>query len=211
MKIQKFLHSCLRIEEAGERMVIDPGGWSGPVTEIGAVDLIVITHEHQDHYNLEKIKEFLTLRPATIISNSGVAKLLAAENIPCTIVEGGAAVTIGAFTILGVAAPHGNLPVPTPINVAYLINKVLLVTGDSFAFDLPEGAQILTLPVAAPWGTVTEAVNKALSLKPKHVIPVHEAVLNPVFAPRIVQMAGNVLSAAGISYHALAPGDTFEI
>lgn len=211
MKIQKFLHSCLLIEEAGERLVVDPGGWSSPVKDIGGVNVIVITHEHQDHLNIDKIKEFLSLNAATIVSNPGVAKLLSAENIPCTIVEGGGSITIGAFTISGVTAPHGALPVPTPINVAYTINQKLFVTGDSLDFEMPKEARVLTLPVVAPWGTVTEAVNKALALKPEHIIPVHEAVLNPTFAPRIIQMVGGALSAAGIQYHPLALGETLEI
>jgi L-ascorbate metabolism protein UlaG (beta-lactamase superfamily) len=211
MTIQKFLHSCLLITEKGERLVVDPGGWSSPVKEIGGVNVIVITHEHQDHFNLEKIKEFLALQTATIISNGSVAKLLAAENIPCTVVEGGDTHTTGTFVIRGIAAPHATLPVAAPLNVAYVLNETLLVTGDSFNFEMPPSVRVLTLPIAAPWGTATEAVHKALALRPAHVIPVHEGVLNPAFAPRVIQMCGNVLTAAGINYHPLTPGETLEV
>jgi L-ascorbate metabolism protein UlaG (beta-lactamase superfamily) len=211
MKIQKFLHSCLLAEENSQRLLIDPGGWSSSASEIGAVDVIVITHEHQDHFDIPKIKELLALKKAPIITNSSIVKLLAAEGIESIALEGGQTTTIGAFTIDAIEASHGDLPVPKPINVGYIINKTLFTPGDSFDFKLSSIPSVLALPVAAPWGTTTRAVELALELKPQHIIPVHDAVLNPEFAPRILEMIGGIFEKAGLKFHPLKSGEILEI
>ncbi len=211
MKIQKFLHSCLSVEIQGQRIVIDPGGWSSPAAEIGAADVILITHEHQDHFNVQKIKDLLTLRQATIIANESITKLLAAEGITARIIEGGQTMTMREFTIEAITAPHGDLPVPKPHNIGYLINKTLFAPGDSFAFTLTETPRVIALPIAAPWGTTTRAVELGLSLKPAHIIPVHEQVLRADFIPRVMAMCGKAFEGAGIGFHPLQPGESLEV
>ena len=49
MKITKFGHSCLLVEEGGARILLDPGKYSILQNNVENVDAIVITHEHQDH------------------------------------------------------------------------------------------------------------------------------------------------------------------
>lgn len=211
MKIQKFLHSCLVTEIHGQRLVIDPGAWSSTPDIIGAVDVIIITHEHPDHFHLPSIKGLLALRKAIIVTNSSIKKLLTAEGIESMVLEGGQTETIGAFTIDAITAPHGNLPVPKPINVGYIINKTLFSPGDSFAFDVPNLPPVLALPITAPWGTTTEAVALGLKLKPKYIIPVHEQVYNQSFMPKIFVMCGELFKNAGIEFHVLKPGEELSV
>jgi L-ascorbate metabolism protein UlaG (beta-lactamase superfamily) len=211
MKIQKFLHSCLSVELNGQRIIIDPGGWSSPTTEIGAADIILITHEHQDHFSVQKVKELLALRQATIIANESITKLLADEGVIALTIEDGQTMTMGEFTIEAITAPHGDLPVPKPHNNGYLINKTLFTPGDSFTFTLTETPRAIALPIAAPWGTTTRAVELGLALKPMHIIPVHEQVLRPDFIPRVMAMCGKVFTGAGIDFHPLQPGETLEV
>ena len=53
MRLTKFGHACVRVEHAGVRVVIDPGGF----TDRGAVDgadAVLITHQHADHYDADE-------------------------------------------------------------------------------------------------------------------------------------------------------------
>ncbi len=63
MKIKKIGHCCLVIEINGKRIMTDPGSF---INRTGknwkqCIDLILYTHEHQDHYHLETLKEFLKI------------------------------------------------------------------------------------------------------------------------------------------------------
>ncbi|MEX1059236.1 MAG: MBL fold metallo-hydrolase, partial [Candidatus Saccharimonadales bacterium] len=56
MKITKFVHSCLLVESPQINVLIDPGNftWAShllQVDKLPALDFIIITHEHPDHYD----------------------------------------------------------------------------------------------------------------------------------------------------------------
>jgi hypothetical protein len=59
---------------------------------------------------------------------------------------------------------------PQEIGVHYLDR--LSHPGDSHSFH--ETKEILALPVQAPWGSTVRAVQLALDLKPKYIIPIHD-------------------------------------
>ena len=90
MKITKYVHSCLIIEEKGKTVLIDPGSYTAQenalkADELKKPDYILITHEHNDHMHLPLIKEILAKFPKTkIISNNSVAGILAKEGIKAT-------------------------------------------------------------------------------------------------------------------------------
>ena len=49
MKITKFGHSCLLVEENGVRILFDPGSYSTAQNDVKNIDVVLITHEHSDH------------------------------------------------------------------------------------------------------------------------------------------------------------------
>ena len=60
MKITKFPQSCLLIETKGKRILIDPGilKYKEEYFDIwNNVDIILITHKHPDHCNVEVLKK----------------------------------------------------------------------------------------------------------------------------------------------------------
>ena len=57
MKITKFGHCCLLIEEKGIRILTDPGMFSIRYqNNVRDIDIILITHDHQDHNNIKAVK-----------------------------------------------------------------------------------------------------------------------------------------------------------
>ena len=55
MRITKFGHACVRIENDDQVVVLDPGGF----TEREAVDgatAVLITHEHADHLDIDHLR-----------------------------------------------------------------------------------------------------------------------------------------------------------
>ena len=63
MKFTKKSHACVRLEKDGRTLVIDPGAFSEEDAAVGA-DAILVTHEHADHFNEERLRAGLEANPA---------------------------------------------------------------------------------------------------------------------------------------------------
>ncbi len=86
MRITKFGHCCLLIEEKGLRILTDPGAYSTGQENVHNVDIALITHDHSDHYHIESLKTVFHNDPQTkIITNNIVKELLEKERIPATL------------------------------------------------------------------------------------------------------------------------------
>lgn len=214
MVIRKFLHSCILIESKGQKLLIDPGLFSfieGKLKpeDIPTPDVLLITHEHPDHYFPEAIAKII--KPTTkIIAHERIVALLKDQKIEATALSPDTTTTVGVFKITGIRAPHGELPVPAPYAMGYFINGKILHPGDSLRFT-PQAGEILCLPVAAPWMTLKEATDLVLAMKPKTVIPVHDGFVKDFLRIRIYDMIKRALEGSGISLEPLELGESLEI
>ena len=172
MKITKYEHSCLLVEEQGYRIIIDPGNYSYDsgllnVKELGSLDYIVITHEHQDHYHVPFLQELLSVYPQVqVITNEALANNLQSINVPANS-------SIPEFIKME-NAPHEQVFGMGEMaeNILITLFDTLSHPGDSFSFD--HTSRVLALPLQAPWGDVTEAVALAERLHPEVIIPIHD-------------------------------------
>lgn len=72
MKVTKFGHSCILVEENSVKILLDPGVFSTDYTDIKDVDALLITHEHQDHFDISGVKKILELNPKIkVLTNHG--------------------------------------------------------------------------------------------------------------------------------------------
>jgi L-ascorbate metabolism protein UlaG (beta-lactamase superfamily) len=208
MRISKHIHSCLLIEEQGKTILIDPGifTYNEKALEIDALaelDYIVITHEHPDHMHIPLIKDLVNNFPeAKIITNSAAASLLAKEKIT--------AATEGDSIIRMQIAPHEKLwDTRVPQNVLVTIFDKLTHPGDSLHFQKTN--EILCLPIQAPWGSTTAAVEKALQLKPKVIIPIHDWMWKDSFRAAMYQRLTEFFTKHDIAFKSLETNQIVEI
>jgi L-ascorbate metabolism protein UlaG (beta-lactamase superfamily) len=173
MKITKFVHSCLLVEmpEPVNRTVLfDPGAMSSEMLQkhnLRYLDDIVITHNHGDHLDVELVKYLVGMFPdVRILATAQVIEQLKEQGI--------AATNVAPEGMELFDSPHAPVepmfPTPQQHGVHYL--DKLTFPGDSheFATAMP----VLALPVQAPWGSTVAAVNLALQLKPRYIIPIHD-------------------------------------
>ncbi|OGY59532.1 MAG: hypothetical protein A3B23_01065 [Candidatus Colwellbacteria bacterium RIFCSPLOWO2_01_FULL_48_10] len=216
MVIKKYLHSCILIEEGGKRLLIDPGSLSfieGKIEpkDIGQVDVVIFTHKHQDHYYPEVLKDFMGT-DTKIVSSAEIAVLLKQDGFSAEIASEGEELDIAGFKIKPLRAPHERIPTEIPHNFAYLINNSFLHTGDSLSVFGAGYAKVLALPVAGPWNKLSEALDFAIKLKPRIVIPIHDAIIKDFFLDRIYNyMCKPVLAKEGIEFKPLALGEEIEV
>ncbi len=219
MRITKYIHSCLLLEEAGEKLLFDPGKFSfveGLVKPdiFGDVSTIVVTHSHPDHVDIEILKQIVTQSNATVVANSQVASKLQAQQIDVTVLESGVG-QFGAFTLQAIPAQHAAiLANELPHNTAFLVNGRVLNPGDSFNAALQEfqGIELLILPVMAPWLTELAAADFASKLKPQQVLPVHDGYAKAFFLKQRYEAYGPYFEKLNIVFHPLAePGASINL
>jgi L-ascorbate metabolism protein UlaG (beta-lactamase superfamily) len=210
MKVIKYTHSCLRIERDGAVIVIDPGTLSEPAA-VDGVDAVLITHEHFDHLDVEKLVDAVAKRPAiTVFTHPDVTPKLGEFGGVVTEVLPGAEFTAAGFTVRTFGGLHAPIhpELPRVANVGFLVEGeggagAVYHPGDSF--DLPGDAEVETLlvPVAAPWLKLAEAVDFVRAVKPRRAFALHDGILNDI-GHQVV--TGNMTRLAGCEYARLNPG-----
>ena len=210
MKITKFGHACLLVEENGVRFLIDPGNYSTAQDEVKNIDVILITHEHQDHVFVDSLKKVLANNPtAKIYTNSAVNAILEKEGIVATVLEHGQSVTEKGVPVDALGTDHALIYQGLPIaqNTGYFIANRFFYPGDAFT-QPGRPVEILALPVTAPWMAVREGVDYALAVKPVFAVPVHDGILKqPAMVYRLPEM---VLSQHDIKFFPLEIGKEYD-
>ena len=207
MQVTKYLHSCLLVEDAGKKFLFDPGNYTAEANalnldQIDQLDYLLITHEHQDHMYIPLIKMILSKFPSLlIITNHSAKEILAKEGINAS--------TEPTDLIKVEPVPHekvfGGEP---PANILFKIND-FTDPGDSF--HLNTSTRVLALPIQAPWGSLTQAVELAVSLKPEVVLPIHDWHWNDMARVAFYKRLENYFANMGIKFIALKTAEKVTV
>lgn len=212
MRLTKFEHAALLLEDSGKKLFIDPGSFTSPLTDTANTAAVVITHEHADHWTPEQVNRILDLNPGVpIYAPEGVAA--AARDIAITVVHAGDSVEAGPFTLRFFGGRHAVIHESIPVvdNLGVLVNDELYYAGDSFV--IPEGVEIdvLAVPAGAPWMKVAETIDYVLATKPKRSFPTHEMVLSRGGKDMSNARIKWATEQNGGEFFPLEPGDTLDL
>jgi L-ascorbate metabolism protein UlaG (beta-lactamase superfamily) len=212
MRITKLGHCCLLIEEAGLRILTDPGSYTREAQEkLENIDVVLITHEHGDHFHLESLKKILLNNPkAEVITNRGVGAFLRAEGISFNSLEHDEKHAVKEVLFEGYGSDHAPIypGVPEVINTGYFIHNTLFYPGDAL-FNPGREIPVLALPVAGPWIKISEAIDYAKLLAPKRCFPVHDGMITPPGG--FNKWPKTFLEPAGIEFLELALGEAHDV
>ncbi|MEU9094107.1 MBL fold metallo-hydrolase [Streptomyces sp. NPDC087901] len=207
LTLTKQSHSCIRLEKDGRTLVIDPGGFSEQDAAIGA-EAILVTHEHPDHFNEERLRAGLEADPAAEIwtLRSVAEKLAAAFPGRVHTVGNGDTFSAAGFDI----QVHGELhavihpDLPRVTNIGFLVDGSVFHPGD--ALTVPERpVDTLLVPVMAPWNKISEVIDYVREVKPRRAIDIHDALLTDLARPIYDTHLGNL---GGADHARLAPGES---
>ena len=178
MRVTKYEHSCLLVEDDDVRILTDPGELTHGFVNLTGLSAILVTHQHFDHIDLERIAPLLERNPkAALYADEATAALLSERDIPAQTARQGDRLDVGVeVAVYGGehAVIHPEIPVVP--NVGYLIGGRFFHPGDSFTVpDAP--VEVLGLPTAAPWLKASEAIDYLRAVAPRMAIPIHEGLL----------------------------------
>ncbi len=208
MRVSKHLHSCILVEESGKTALIDPGIFTSEekaldIEKLQNLNYILITHEHKDHMHIPFIKELLSKFPdAKIISNKSVVEILTAESIKAQN-NGDEFVSLKEIT-------HEHIfDNPSPPNSIFEVFGRLTHPGDYISFD--RSADVLALPLLGPSWMITQAAEKAIEVKPKTIIPIHDHHLRNNYREEYYKRLDKFFAEKNIKFLSTKTGEVFEI
>jgi L-ascorbate metabolism protein UlaG (beta-lactamase superfamily) len=214
VRLTKKGHACVRLEKDGRTLVIDPGTFSEEDAAVGA-EAILVTHEHLDHFNEDRLRVALEANPqARIWTLGSVAdKISAAFPGRVHTVGEGDTFSAAGFDI----QVHGQLhavihpDLPRITNVGYLLDGSVFHPGD--ALTVPDSpVDTLLLPVQAPWSKISEVIDYVREIKPQRAIDVHDGLITGI--GHLVynnNLGPNGPGIGGAEHGSLAPGESLDL
>jgi L-ascorbate metabolism protein UlaG (beta-lactamase superfamily) len=183
VQITHIGHACLFVEAADARVLIDPGAFSHGFEELRDLDAVLVTHSHWDHIDSERLPALLESNSQAVVYAEGeTAAQLRSTGQEVTVLHPGDTVTVKGLSVAGVGGDHAVIhpDLPAMTNVGLVLSgagePTLFHPGDALG-PVPEGIDVLALPVVAPWGSMGEAVDFARAVKASLTFPIHDALL----------------------------------
>ncbi len=212
MQITKLGHCCLVLDIGDVKIITDPGSFTDAQNTLTGISILLITHEHTDHYHVESVTAIVKNNPdIDVVCNKSVAALIVKENIPCkvSVVGDGESVTLHGVLIEGFGVEHAKVygDMPNVENTGYMVAGKFYFPGDNFQAP-GKAVEVLALPVAGPWMKISEAVDFAKLIKAPKAFGVHDGMIVPSFRGFVAMMLKNFVPET--EYTALADGESKE-
>jgi L-ascorbate metabolism protein UlaG (beta-lactamase superfamily) len=216
MELTKQGHSCVVLSEEGRKLVIDPGGFTDPSALEGAT-AVLITHEHPDHFEPQRLRAALDADPALEVwTNKSVAAQLEGLGGRVHVVGAGDAVTVTGFDV----RVHGELHAEVHPEIPRIANIGFLVDGGASgpvfhpgdALTVPdEPVATLLLPMHAPWSRTAELIDYLRAVHADQAFAVHDGLLNETGLGFVSGLLGERGPGTPTPFSRLAPGDAAEL
>ena len=177
MRISKYEHALLIVEQSAAQLVIDPGSYSN-LPELQNVVAVVFTHLHDDHTSQEHAQTISRNFPAVkMFGTQEVVEKLTGLNVQA--VYHGDHYEVGPFQIDFYGDLHQVIhrSIPLVQNVGVMINSQLYYPGDSYTFP-EQSVEILACPTSAPWLRISDVMDFLDLIRPKKCFATHNALLS---------------------------------
>ena len=179
MQLTKLGHACLHITESDVSVLIDPGSWSSGFEDLRGLAAILITHQHPDHLDMDRIGALVEANPqALLVADRESVEQLRTAEISAETAAAGDSIDAGGLNVRVFGETHALIHADIPLitNVGYLVGDTVFHPGDSFTQpDVP--VPVLALPTGAPWLKAGEAIDFLRAIAPQVAVPIHERTL----------------------------------
>ena len=184
MRLTHLGHACLLVEIADTRLLIDPGMWSPRAFDQRDVHAVLVTHQHPDHLDQERLPDLLRANPgAELLADPGTTRLLREKGIDAEAFEEGDEVAIGGARLAGAGADHALIH----DDIERIPNTGVRDQRRRRADTVPPRRRprcragevdVLAFPLNAPWMRSREMTAFLRRFNALHAVPVHDALLS---------------------------------
>lgn len=217
MRLTHLGHSCLLVEAADRRVLIDPGTFSAGFEDLRDLDAILVTHQHPDHFDPDRAPALVRANPgAAVHVDPLTAQRFADEGLTVTPAREGEDFEVGDLRVSPVGEQHAfnHERMPQIPNVGYVIRAegeaALFHPGDAYDAE-PGPVDVLAHPLNAPWCASRDSIAFVARIAPRSFVPIHDALLSErgkrMYAGHVENFAG----VEGLTLRYLQDGesDTF--
>lgn len=208
MRVTKFGHSCVRLDDGATSLVIDPGHFTGRTAVEGAT-AVLVTHVHPDHVD----HDLLRACDAPVWTIQEVADAIAAEAPDLvervTVVRPGEVFDAG-LRVRAVGELHAVIhpEMQRFHNSGYVVEaggRSVYHPGDALTGP-GQDVDLTLVPVSAPWLKTSEAIDFAREVAAPRNLAIHDRVFSEAGLQIVDRHMDVFLPAAGQEYLRVADG-----
>lgn len=212
MKLTKYAHACLVLEEQGKKLIIDPGGFSKNFGDLDNILGVVITHIHGDHFDPDNLQAILMANPGVKIFTT--PEVIAQwKDSHAEAVKAGDTQKVGPFNLEFFGEKHTEIHSLKPVadNIGVMINNSLYYPGDSLTVpDRP--VPVLALPANAPWLKMSESIEFLKVINPtSFFFRTHDDLLSDNGKMVYDTWFDTAAETFGYTFKPLNPGQSIDI
>lgn len=181
MRVTKHTHATVTLTKGDTTLLIDPGTFTPNAAELlASADAVLITHEHFDHFDAEKI--VAAMRDHAGLHLYGPASIAGAlSDVAARVhaVATGQSFDIAGFAVETFVTDHAVIHPEIPLvdNVGFLIDRTVFHPGDAY-LNPGRPVETLLLPVSGPWISTEQAIDYVRALAPNRSIAIHDVMLS---------------------------------
>ncbi|MBR7744042.1 MBL fold metallo-hydrolase [Phycicoccus sp. BSK3Z-2] len=181
MRLTHLGHSCVLVESADVRVLVDPGTFAHDLTGVRDLDLVIVTHQHPDHLDVDRLPALVAANPAArVLCDPGSAPVLADAGVEATVHDGPTTVRDLTVTPLGETHALIHEDVPRIPNVGVRLDAdgepSFVHPGDALDAE-PGEVDVLCFPLSAPWAASRDTTAFLRRIDPAHAVPIHDGLL----------------------------------
>lgn len=215
MRLTHLGHACLLVEIADQRILIDPGAYAKDFLEIRDLDAVLITHQHADHLDVDRLPELVRSNgDVPIWCDPQSVKVLEGLGLQAS-AHDGSAVQLGDVTIEPFGELHAVIhdDIPRITNVGVRISAegepTFFHPGDALDAE-PGDIDVLAFPLNAPWQRSREMTGFLRRLAAPNAVPMHDALLSQTGRNLYLKQAAD-LGSKDTEIHDLSDGDAWRV
>lgn len=188
MRLAHLGHAAVLVETAAARILLDPGNLSSGWHALTDLDAVLVTHQHPDHLDLERLPALLAANPrARLYVEPSVLELVRRGDLPA--LERAEALAADEQAVVGdvlVTAGGGRHAVIHPDlprigNVGYVLRSegepTFFHPGDALD-TVPAGVDVLAVPLYGPWAAMRETIDFVRAVGALEGFGVHDELLS---------------------------------